>query len=294
MTDTQQPSIAVVGSTMIDLVAYVATVPVSGETLVGDSFQMGFGGKGANQAVMASLLGADVTMVNCLGDDSYGEMYRQNFARFGIDTTHVQTAAGASGVASIWVEADGSNRIIIIPGANHALTVEQASDAIRSLDRLEVVIGQFEIPQTVTTAAFATARERGTTTILNPAPAADLEEELLANTDWLILNETEFALLAGEQPTDAAILEFWKRTGTRLVVTLGKQGVAMVTPASAVERFSAQTVTAVDTTGAGDAFVGAFAYGLASGLDDIASVQLGMARATDSVTRPGTQTSYTP
>lgn len=293
MTDTRQPSIAVVGSTMIDLVAYVATVPASGETLVGDSFQMGFGGKGANQAVMASLLGADVTMVNCLGDDSYGEMYRENFARFDIDTTHVQTVPGASGVASIWVEADGSNRIIIIPGANHALTTEQASDAIRSLDRLEVVIGQFEIPQTVTTAAFTTARERGTTTILNPAPAADLEEELLANTDWLILNETEFSLLAGEQPTDAAILEFWQRTGTRLVVTLGKQGVAMVTPASAVERFSAQTVTAIDTTGAGDAFVGAFAYGLASGLDDIASVQLGMARATDSVTRPGTQTSYT-
>lgn len=293
MSDTQQPCIAVVGSTMIDLVAYVPQVPTSGETLVGDSFQMGFGGKGANQAVMASLLGADVTMVNCLGDDSYGEMYRENFARFGIDTSHVQTVPGASGVASIWVEADGSNRIIIIPGANHALTIEQASDAIRSLDRLEVVIGQFEIPQTVTTAAFATARQRGSTTILNPAPAADLEEELLANTDWLILNETEFALLAGEQPTDAAILEFWKRTGTRLVVTLGKQGVAMVTPASKVERFSAQTVTAVDTTGAGDAFVGAFAYGLASGLDDIASVQLGMDRATDSVTRPGTQTSYT-
>ncbi|MCH7854481.1 MAG: ribokinase [Proteobacteria bacterium] len=293
MSDTQQPCIAVVGSTMIDLVAYVPQVPTSGETLLGDSFQMGFGGKGANQAVMASLLGADVTMVNCLGDDSYGEMYRENFARFGIDTSHVQTVPGASGVASIWVEADGSNRIIIIPGANHALTIEQASDAIHSLDRLEVVIGQFEIPQTVTTAAFATARQRGSTTILNPAPAADLEEELLANTDWLILNETEFALLAGEQTTDAEILEFWKRTGTRLVVTLGKQGVAMVTPASKVERFSAQTVTAVDTTGAGDAFVGAFAYGLASGLDDIASVQLGMDRATDSVTRPGTQTSYT-
>ncbi len=293
MTDTRRPSIAVVGSTMIDLVTYVQQVPTSGETLVGDSFQMGFGGKGANQAVMASLLGASVTMVNCLGDDSYGEMYRENFARFDIDTRHVQTVPGASGVASIWVEADGSNRIVIIPGANHALTVEQAADAICSLDHLNVVMGQFEIPQAVTTAAFAAARQRGTTTILNPAPADALDEKLLANTDWLILNETEFGLLAGRPPGDAAILDFWKRTGTRLAVTLGKQGVAMVTPASTVERFPAKTVTAVDTTGAGDAFVGAFAYGLASGLDDIASVQLGMARATDSVTRPGTQTSYT-
>lgn len=293
MTDTRRPSIAVVGSTMIDLVTYVQQVPTSGETLVGDSFQMGFGGKGANQAVMASLLGASVTMVNCLGDDSYGKMYRENFARFDIDTRHVRTVPGASGVASIWVEADGSNRIVIIPGANHALTVEQAADAICSLDHLDVVMGQFEIPQAVTTAAFAAARQRGTTTILNPAPADALDEKLLANTDWLILNETEFALLAGHPPGDAAILDFWKRTGTRLAVTLGKQGVAMVTPASTVERFPAETVTAVDTTGAGDAFVGAFAYGLASGLDDIASVQLGMARATDSVTRPGTQTSYT-
>ncbi len=294
MTVSKQPSIAVVGSTMIDLVAYISRMPESGETLVGDRFQMGFGGKGANQAVMARLLGAEVAMVNCLGDDPYGEMYRQNFARYGIDTTHVQTVPGASGVAPIWVEADGSNRIIIIPGANHALTIRQATEAIDALDPLQVVIGQFEIPQPVTAAAFTAARQRGITTILNPAPAAVLEAELLTATDWLIPNETEFALLAGEQPTDAAILNFAERTDTRLVITLGEQGVAMVTTARTVERLLAQPVTAIDTTGAGDAFVGAFAYGLASGLDEKESALLAMACATDSVTRSGTQSSYVP
>ena len=288
------PKIAVVGSTMIDLVAYTSRVPDSGETLVGESFQMGFGGKGANQAVMARLLGADVAMVNCLGDDAYGDMTMENFATFGIDTTNVGRVTGASGVAPIWVEPDGSNRIIIIPGANHRLTTEQAARAVREAAGVAVVVGQLEIPQAVTAAGFAAAREAGAITVLNPAPAAPLSSELLRLSDWLIPNEVEFEILAGEPPaTDRVLRTFACRTASRLAVTLGEKGVALVSATyNQVTRIPAPVVEAVDTTGAGDAFVGAFVVGLASGLHEHDAVRLGNACAADSVTRPGTQSSF--
>jgi len=285
--------VLVVGSTMIDLVAYTQRVPEAGETIVGDRFQMGFGGKGANQAVMAALVGARVTMVNAVGEDSYGEMTISNLRSFGVDTGHVHVVPGESGVAPIWVEPDGTNRIIIVPGANNGLTAEMAVDAIRSFDDLSVVVGQLEVPQAATTAGFAEARSRGVVTLLNPAPAAELEAGLLAATDWLIPNEVEFGLLAnGAEPDDAALVEYSERTGTRLLVTLGGDGVAVVCDDGSVSRFPADMVEAVDTTGAGDAFVGSFAAGLAAGLDEAAAIRLGMTCAGESVTRPGTQTSF--
>lgn len=293
MTETQKPKIAVVGSTMIDLVAYTDRVPAAGETIVGNRFQMGFGGKGANQAVMASLLGADVSMVNCLGDDAYGEMTLENFASFGIDTTHVHRTEGASGVAPIWVESDGANRIIIVPGANYDLTPRQAVDAIGSMPEVTVVVGQLEIPQDVTAAAFAFARERGATTILNPAPAAALEDDLLAASSWIIPNEVEFAMLAGaEAAKDDALTIFAMSTGVRLLVTLGEDGVALVNEDGSVSRIPARLRDTIDTTGAGDAFVGAFSYGLAAGMNELDAIKLGVACAGDSVTKPGTQTSF--
>ena len=278
---------------MIDLVAFTDRVPGPGETLVGNRFQMGFGGKGANQAVMASLLGADVSMVNCLGDDAYGDMTLENFATFGIDATHVHRTAGASGVAPIWVEADGTNRIIIVPGANHAMTAAQAIGAIQSLPETSVVIGQLEIPQDVTAAGFAQARSQGAVTILNPAPADVLADDLLAVSSWLIPNEVEFAMLAGADATnDDALASFAASTGVRLLVTLGEAGVALVNKNDSVSRIPAQPIEAVDTTGAGDAFVGAFAFGLAAGMDELLAIELGMVCARDSVTKPGTQTSF--
>jgi ribokinase len=293
MGETDKPKIAVVGSTMIDLVAFTDRVPDAGETLVGNRFQMGFGGKGANQAVMASLLGAEVAMVNCLGDDPYGDMTLENFASFGIETTHVHRAAGASGVAPIWVEADGTNRIIIVPGANDALTPEQAVTAIEAMSDAAAVIGQLEIPQDVTTAAFIAAQQRGIITILNPAPAANLDQDLLAASTWIIPNEVEFAMLTNtDAGDDAALTDFAHRTGVRLLVTLGESGVALVRRDGSVTRIPARSHVAVDTTGAGDAFVGAFAYGLAAGMDERAAIDLGTACAGDSVTRQGTQTSF--
>lgn len=292
--DPNRPTVVVVGSTMIDLVAYASRVPRTGETLVGDRFQMGFGGKGANQAVMARLLAAEVVMVNCLGDDAYGDMTLENFAAFGIDTTNVYRVPGASGVAPIWVEPDGSNRIIIIPGANRRLTGEQAARSVRSTPDPSVVVGQLEIPQKTTAAAFEAARDAGAATVLNPAPAAHLTSDLLAMSDWLIPNEVEFEMLTGSSAdADDALMRFARETATRLVVTVGEQGAAIVSgPGDRVERIPAPSVDPIDTTGAGDAFVGAFVVGLALGLPEQDAVRLGNACAADSVTRPGTQSSF--
>ncbi|HEX5589392.1 MAG TPA: ribokinase, partial [Candidatus Limnocylindrales bacterium] len=265
-----------------------------GETVIGERFQSGFGGKGANQAVMARLLGADVSFVGALGDDLYATMTLENFDRFGIDAAGVMRVAGSSGVAPIWVEADGTNRIIVVAGANDLVTPEHAASCVRDALRVDVVVGQFEVPQAVTAAAFAVARARGAVTVLNPAPAAPILPALLAATDWLIPNEVELAMITDSagNPSDEALAAFAVSTGARLVVTLGARGAALVGSDGAVTRLDAGAVTAVDTTGAGDAFVGAFAVGLALGLPEEAAVRLGIACATDSVTRPGTQASF--
>ena len=290
------PAIAVVGSLNIDLIAYAQRVPGPGETVMGDRFQMGFGGKGANQAVMAARLGARVSMVGALGDDVYADMTFDNLARQGIDAARVARVPGSSGVAPIWVEPDGTNRIIVVGGANDAVDPSMAADAVRSMRRLDVVIGQLEIPQAVTAAAFQAARARGAVTILNPAPAAPLAADLLAASDWLIPNEHELAILAGsgsiDPEDDAAFAGFAAKMGCRLVVTLGSRGAAVIAADGSIARVPAVPVTAVDTTGAGDAFVGAFGYGLAAGFDELTAVRLGIACASDSVTRTGTQSSF--
>lgn len=287
-------AIAVVGSMNIDLIAYTQRAPGPGETVIGERFQSGFGGKGANQAVMARLLGADVSFVGALGDDLYATMTLDNFTRVGVGATGVMRVTGSSGVAPIWVEADGTNRIIVVAGANDLVTPEHAAAAVGAMARVDAAIGQLEIPQVVTAAGFAAARARGAVTVLNPAPAAPILPALLAATDWLIPNEVEFAMLAGAgaDPTDAELAAFASRNRTRLVVTLGSRGAALVGRDGTVARVPAEPVTAIDTTGAGDAFVGAFAVGLALGLPEPAAVQLGVRCASDSVTRPGTQASF--
>jgi ribokinase len=291
-----EPVIAVVGSLNIDLIAYAARMPAAGETVIGDRFVMGFGGKGANQAVMAARLGARVSMVGALGDDVYAGMTVDNLIAQGVDAAHVARVPGSSGVAPIWVEPDGTNRIIVVPGANDAVDPAGAADAVRALRGVAVVVGQLEIPQRATAAAFAAAREVGAATILNPAPAAPLDSALLDAADWLIPNETEFASLAGLESFDPSdddqLARFASDVRPRLVVTLGSGGAAIITASGSVERAAAVPATAVDTTGAGDAFVGAFAYGLAAGLPELTAVRLGIACASDSVTKRGTQSSF--
>ena len=284
--------VVVVGSTMIDMIAYVDRAPGAGETVVGQRFVTGFGGKGANQAVSARRFGATVHMVNSVGTDGFGDETIANFERQGIDASHVARAEGASGVAPIWVEPDGTNRIIVVPGANHAMTEQQAIDAIDAIGDMAVVIGQLEIPQTVTAAAFERARQRGAVTILNPAPFAPIEPRLMAASDWVVPNEVEFAGMHPESkaPDDASIAEL--PTDARVLVTLGSAGAAVRAVNGTVVRVSAPAVTAIDTTGAGDCFVGAFAYGLAVALPELDAIRLGVQAASMSVTRLGTQTSF--
>jgi ribokinase len=287
------PRLVVIGSTMIDLSAYTTRIPAPGETVVGERFTMGFGGKGANQAVMASLLGAEVAMVNCLGDDMYGRLTIENFARFGVNTSNVALIDGSSGVAEIWVEPDGTNRIIIVPGANLSLTAEDAVAALDELPPAQVVLGQLEVPQEATAAGFRAARARGAITVLNPGPAHEIEPLLLAVSDWLIPNEVELGVLAGNDGlADDDLAAYAAASGRRLVVTLGKAGAALVRPDGSVLRLPPDPVVAVDSTGAGDAFVAGFAVGLAAGLDEVDAVRLGIICGSDSVTRPGTQASY--
>lgn len=283
--------IAVVGSAMMDLTAYAEVLPEAGQTLAGKVFTTGFGGKGANQAVMAAHCGAEVHFIGKLGNDVFGTAIADNFVKVGIDSGYVDRSETPTGVAHIWVDGNGENRIIIIPGANHEIEATKAVAGINSIEDLSVVVAQCEIKQEVTLAAFKAAKARGCTTILNPAPFQQLSAELLELTDWLIPNETEFRELHGSLPTSDEILRSF-RTGKNSIVTLGRQGAVYISTDGQVTKVGAPEVTAVDTTGAGDAFVGTFAYSLASGKDPVTAMSLGIKVASLSVTRKGAQSSY--
>jgi len=258
------PTICIVGSSNIDQIAYTDRVPDSGETLIGKSFQMGFGGKGANQAIMASILGANTYMITCLGDDAYADMTIDNYKKSNVNIDYIQRAPGSSGVAPIWVEKDGTNRIIVISGANDLLDADKAIAGIRGIESLTVVVGQFEIPQYVTFKVFDYCKSKGIQTILNPAPAQELDENLLEVSDWFIPNEVEFNIISkgGDSSNDKDIVRFSSEIKSNLIITLGEDGAATV-EGNDVIRVPAPNVKAIDTTGAGDAFVGAFAYELA-------------------------------
>ena len=283
--------IAVVGSAMMDLTAYADVLPEAGQTLAGQLFTTGFGGKGANQAVMAAHCGAEVHFIGKLGNDVFGTAIADNFVKVGINSQYVDRSDTPNGVAHIWVDGHGENRIIIIPGANHEIEIARAVAAINAIADLQIVVAQCEIVQDVTTAAFKAAKARGCTTILNPAPYQQLSAELLELTDWLIPNETEFRELHGSLPSNDEILKSF-RPGKSSIVTLGSEGAVYISPQGELHRVSAPKVTAVDTTGAGDSFVGSFAYSLASGKDPIAAMSFGIKVASLSVTRKGAQSSY--
>lgn len=283
--------IAVVGSAMMDLTAYAQILPEPGQTLAGQHFTTGFGGKGANQAVMAAHCGAEVHFIGKLGEDVFGGSILDNFVKVGINTDYVERSKTPTGVAHIWVDGKGENRIIIIPGANHEIEIEKAVDAINSIKDLSIVVAQCEIKQEVTLNAFRAAKARGCTTILNPAPYQEITAELLELCDWIIPNETEFRELSGQLPTSDEILKIF-RPGKNSIVTLGSQGAVYISADGQLTKVSAPKVTAIDTTGAGDAFVGAFAYSLASGSDPVSAMTLGIKVASFSVTRKGAQSSY--
>lgn len=274
----------------MDLTCYADVLPTPGQTLFGNLFATGFGGKGANQAVMAALAGADVYMVGSIGDDLFGKSYKENFANQKVNSDFVKISDLPTGVAHIWVDKSGENRIIVVSGANHGFDAKHAVSAINSIPELSIVIGQCEIPQAVTTAAFRAAKERGCITILNPAPFEELSAELLEVTDWLIPNEVEFKQFTGSTPESFNLEKF--REGKNSVITVGSAGAILISDSGIITRIPTELVNAVDTTGAGDCFIGSFSYALGCGLDPASAAQFACRIASISVTRKGAQSSY--
>jgi len=284
--------ICVVGSSNIDQIAYVENTPSDGETVFGNEYKMGFGGKGANQAVMSGLMGAETYMITCLGDDVYADMTIENYKKNGVNVDYIQRVPGSSGVAPIWVDSSGQNRIIVVSGANDLINGDDAVEAIKKIDDLKAIIGQFEIPLEVTEKVFEYAKSNNITTILNPAPAKIPSGSLLDVTDWFIPNEVEFETISGLSAfEDNNLINYSESIKSNLIVTLGEKGASYIEN-GVVKKVEAPKVKAIDTTGAGDAFVGAFSYAIASDFTIEDSVKLGIERASDSVTKPGTQSSY--
>lgn len=291
MSKNQVSVIAVVGSAMMDLTAYANVLPEPGQTLVGEIFTTGFGGKGANQAVMAAICGARVHFIGKLGKDVFGDAIAENFKKVGIENSHVDRSDTPTGVAHIWVDGNGENRIIIIPGANHEIEIDRAVNVINSIPDLNIVIAQCEIKQTVTIAAFKAAKLRGCITILNPAPFEKLSQELIDLCDWIIPNESEFRELQGVLPTSDEILKSF-RPGKNSIVTVGSQGAILINSDGSLVRCVAPETIPVDTTGAGDCFVGSFAYALSMGQGPESAMSFGVKVASNSVTKKGAQSSY--
>jgi ribokinase len=288
--------IVVVGSSNIDLVCISEHIPVVGETILGGDFIMAPGGKGANQAVAAAKLGAKVFFVAKLGEDVFAGKSLDNFKAVGIDAKYVkQTNEAPSGVALIMVDEKGNNSIVVAPGANSKLTpgdVEMAKDDIAGAG---AVVAQLEVPLETIEWAGKLAKEAGVPFILDPAPARKLSDELLARVDILTPNETEAQILTGVAVTDrdsaqqAASALLGRGVGT-VIVTMGTQGYLFADSKESIFARS-HSVTAVDSTAAGDAFTGALAAGIAEGKSIIASAEFASYVAALSVTQMGAQPS---
>lgn len=290
--------IVVVGSINIDLVTHTTRIPVEGETIAGDNFQIHPGGKGANQAVAVARLGYPVRMIGCLGNDTFGETLRDQLEIAGVDIESVETVPGSSGVAMIVVSDDGENCIIITPGANAQLAPADLDKNIETIRSAALVLTQLEIPLETVLHLATICTHEGVPLMLDPAPARELPEELLRKVSWLTPNETEAAFFTNEQdqdrdsndPVDTA--EKIIASGARNVaLKLGARGAYVASssgPATFIPSFS---VTAVDTTAAGDAFNGAFAVALAMNLAPAESARFAAAAAAVSVTRSGAQPS---
>lgn len=286
--------VLVVGSLNMDLRIRTPRLPAPGETLTGSGFDTDGGGKGANQAVAAARQGARVAMLGAVGQDAHGAALLAALQADGIDTHAVERIAGTpSGTAAILLMPDGENSIVVIPGANHALTPERVRAQADRLRQARVVVAQLECPLDAVAEALAIAREAGAVTVLNAAPVQPLGDALLGQLDWLVVNEIEAAALAGMPvpgPAEArAVAEQLRRRGPRQVlVTLGAEGLVLAGPEGTLA-LPAPRVQAVDTTGAGDTVVGALAAALAAGRPLREALTRAQAAAALAVTRLGTQ-----
>jgi ribokinase len=286
-----------VGSLNMDLVTRAPRLPRAGETLAGQSFVTVPGGKGANQAVAAARLGASVAMIGCVGDDAYGEQLRAALLAEGVDCQAVTPVTGEStGVALIVVDDSSQNAIVIVAGGNGHVTASVVDSFDALLSQAEVIICQLEVPLDTVGHVLKRGHELGKTVILNPAPASGpLPPQWFAWIDYLIPNESEAAALTGlpvdsTASADAAASALLAAGVSKVIVTLGEQG-ALFASKSRSEHFPAPKVQPIDTTAAGDTFVGGFAAALADGKSESDAIRFGQVAAALSVTRSGAQPS---
>lgn len=294
---TASRRITVVGSANMDLTFRAARLPRPGETVFGTSFARGFGGKGANQAVAAARLGADVAFVGRVGADEFGRAIREQLVREGVDVAHLLDDLGRpTGTAAILVDDTGENAIVGVPGANLGLTPDDVRAAAPLIESSAIVLAPCETMIESVSDAFRIAHAAGCTCVFNPAPARELPPELLATLDVIVPNESELRTLTG-RPTEslAEVIEaadVLRERGPRtVIVTLGPRGALLVGPEGRAH-VPGVPVTAVDTSGAGDAFCGALVTFLAEGMSMIEAARRANAVAARSVTRPGTQASF--
>jgi ribokinase len=293
----KQSLIAVVGSANVDLTTFNDVFPRPGETIFGEKFDLGFGGKGANQAVAARLCGARVGMVGKVGNDLFGPATIKNFESFGIDATYVETAEGvSSGVAPVFVDPSGQNRIIVVKGANDSLAPEDVDAAAPLLRRAETIVLQFEIPLRTVYHAVQFSKTHGIRCIVNPAPAQPVDFNNFGPAEYFIPNESEAQTITGmpvHTVDDAKkCAHYLLGQGLRrVVITLGARG-SLVADADGAELIPAFNVQSVDTTGAGDAFIGSFAVFLGEGIPEKEALLRANLYAALSTTKVGTQKSF--
>lgn len=297
MAGTQKP-IVVVGSVNIDLVARAERIPLTGETVHGSDFQMHPGGKGANQAVAAARLGYPVRMIASVGSDAFGTELRAQLVRSGVDAGMVRTCTGPSGVAVIAVAPNGDNAIVVTPGANAMVSAKDIDDNAGAIREAGVVLTQLEIPFETVEHLATVCQRMEVPLILDPAPARALPFDLLHRVSWLTPNETELASCVPEgthisSPGEIfeAVEALVEQGGCGLVLKRGARGAYLATNDGLRESVNAFPVAAVDTTGAGDAFNGAFAVALMLGRSPLESTQFATAAGAVSVTRAGAQPS---
>jgi ribokinase len=293
----KRPRIAVVGSANVDLTTFTNRFPRPGETIFGQKFDLGFGGKGANQAVAAQLCGAEVFMVARVGSDLFGPATIENFKKLGIDSSHVKQVKGvSSGVAPIFVEPSGQNRIFVVKGANDELKPADVDAAADMLKTVDCIVLQFEIPLETVYYTVAFARKNGIRCILNPAPGQGIDVAAIKDLDYFVPNESEAETITGMPVKN---LEDAKKCAQKLladgirrvIITLGANG-SLWAGREGMEHVPAFPVKCVDSTGAGDAFIGSFAVFLGEGLPEREAVRRANLYAGLSTTGVGTQKSF--
>ena len=294
---SQRPRIAVIGSANIDLVSFIDQFPKPGETIFGQKFDLGFGGKGANQAAAARLCGAEVFMVARVGDDLFGPATILNFQKVGIDTANVKQVAGVStGVAPIFVDPSGQNRIIVIKGANDTLKPADVDAAAETLKHVDCIVLQFEIPLETVYYTIQFANKHKIRCILNPAPGQPIDVKAVANLDYFVPNESEAETITGmpvRNLEDAKVCAHKLLSSgiRRVIITLGSNG-SLLAGSEGMEHMPAFKVNAKDSTGAGDAFIGSFATFLGEGLPEKEAVRRANLYAGLSTEGVGTQKSF--